>query len=106
MKNNIKSIVVKFWRAMVSRFCVKSTSKLSFENSPSDRVGIHVDFTSILHSLTPLVPRAQCEADLDRLRLFPPMRVLEVQWSQALNLMCEVALTNSTMKCVSLGGSF
>ena len=32
-------------------------------------VGIHVDFTSILHSHTPLVPRALCEANLDRLRL-------------------------------------
>jgi hypothetical protein len=24
---------------------------------------------------------------------FPPMRVLEVQWSQTLNLMCEVAFS-------------
>ena len=27
-------------------------------------------FTSILHSDTPLVPQAECEAYLDRLRLF------------------------------------
>ena len=47
-------------------------------NSPSDHktwsirchVGTHVDLTSILRSHTPLVPQAQCEANLDRLRLF------------------------------------
>ena len=46
-----------------------------FENNLSDHeiwsirchVGIHVDFTSILHSPTPLVPQALCEANLDRL---------------------------------------
>ena len=72
-----------------------------FENSPSDHepwsirchVGIHVDLTSILHSNTPLVPQVLCEANLDRLRLFPPMRVFEVQWSRALGLVCEVALS-------------
>jgi hypothetical protein len=49
-----------------------------FENSPSDHetwsiwwhVGIHVDFTSILLSLTPFIPRALCEVNSDRLRLF------------------------------------
>ena len=49
------------------------------ENSPSNHeirsirrhVGIHVNFTFILQSHTPLVPQAQCEvANLDRLRLF------------------------------------
>ena len=48
------------------------------ENSPSDHetwsiwchIGIHVDFTSILPSHTPLVPQALCEANLDLLRLF------------------------------------
>ena len=47
------------------------------KNSPSDHitwsirchVGIHVYFTSILHSHTPLVPQAYCAANLDRLRL-------------------------------------
>ena len=33
-------------------------------------VRIHVDFTFVLHSHTPLVPQAWCEANLDRLRLF------------------------------------
>ena len=37
--------------------------------SSSCHVWIHVDFTSILHSLTPLVPQAECEANLDRLYL-------------------------------------
>jgi hypothetical protein len=49
-----------------------------FENNPSDHetwsiechVEIHVDYTSILHSHTPLVPQAECEANLDRPRLF------------------------------------
>ena len=57
-----------------------------FESSPSDhetwsiecRVGVHVDFTSILHSYTPLVPQAQCEVNLDRLRLFHQQEVLEM----------------------------
>jgi len=70
-----------------------------FENSPNDHetrsiryhVGIHVDFTSILHLLTPLVPQVRCEVNLD----FPPMRVLEVQWSWALSLVCEVALDHN-----------
>ena len=65
---------------MVSRFGVRPTSKRWFlKNSPSDHetwcigchVGIHVEFTSILHSRTLLVPQAKCEeADLDRLRRF------------------------------------
>ena len=47
------------------------------KNNPSDHetwsirchVGIQVDFTSILHSHTPLVPQAECEVNLDRLHL-------------------------------------
>ena len=49
-----------------------------FENGMSDHemwsiwchVGVHVDFTSILHSYTPLIPRAECDANSDRLHLF------------------------------------
>ena len=49
-----------------------------FENSSSNHetwsiwchVEIHVDFTSILQSHTPLVPQAECEANLDQLCLF------------------------------------
>ena len=56
--------------AMVYRFCFRSTSKRWFlENNPSDHktwsirsdVGIHVDFTSILHSHTLLVPQVSYE---------------------------------------------
>ena len=73
-----KSTVASSWSAMVSRFCVRLTSKRIFENNPSDHeiwsiwshARIHVDFTSILHSHTMLVPWASCEANLDRLRLF------------------------------------
>jgi hypothetical protein len=52
--------------------------EVAFENNLSDhetwsiwwRVGVHVHFTSVLHSYTPLVTQAECEADLHRLRLF------------------------------------
>ena len=58
--------------------CQAYLQEVVFEMSPSDHktcsirchLGILVGFTSILHSLTPLVPQAQCEANLDRLRLF------------------------------------
>jgi hypothetical protein len=53
--------------AMVFRFCVRPTLKRwVFKNNPSDHetwsiwchVGIHADFTSILHSNTLVVPQA------------------------------------------------
>ena len=55
-----------------------SSEEVVFENSPSDHetwfigcyVSIHVDFTSILHLHTPLVPQAYCEVNVDRLHLF------------------------------------
>ena len=40
-------------------------------------VGIHVDFTSILHSRTPLAPYVWCEVNLDRLRLFHQWELLK-----------------------------
>ena len=57
---------------MISRCCVRPTlEEVVFENNPSDHkpwsihkchVGIHVDFTSILHSShTPLVPHSKRE---------------------------------------------
>ena len=78
IKHN-KATVVSIRGAMVSRFYVRPTSKeVVFGNSPSDHetwfvcchVRVHVDFTSILDSHTPLVPQALCEANLDWLRLF------------------------------------
>ena len=96
-----KLTVVGIQNVVVSRFRVRSTTSKKWflkkiqvtiheTRSIWCRVGIHVDFTSILHSLTPLVPQAQCEADLD-----PRMRVLEMKWSRALSLslVCEGALT-------------
>ena len=58
--------------------CQAYFQRMDFENNPSNleiwfiwsRVGIHMDFTLILHSHTQLVPRASCEANLDRLHLF------------------------------------
>ena len=57
------------WSVMVSPVLIRNLGlppSSGFENSPSDHetrsirshVGIHVDFTSILHSHTPLVPQA------------------------------------------------
>ena len=89
-----KSIVVNVHCVMVSRFC---------ENSPSDHetwsirchyVGIHVvDFMTILHSHTYSVgPSSVVWSELGPAPPFPPIRVLEVVWSWALSLVCEVAL--------------
>ena len=52
-----------------------------------------MDLTSILHSRTPLVPGAECEANLGPALPFPPMRVRKVHWSWALNLVCGVAMS-------------
>ena len=77
MKDN-KSTIVSVRSAMVLWLCVRPTSKTWFwKISPSDHetwptwchVGIHVDFSSLFHSHTPLVPQAWCEANLDRLHL-------------------------------------
>ena len=63
----IQPTVVRFQSAVVSRFCVRPTSKrwllkiaqVTMKHDPFwGHVGIYVDFTSILHSLTRLVPRA------------------------------------------------
>ena len=79
MINFIKSTVMRFHSAIVSYFCVRHTSKRQFlrivqgimRDGPFDcHVGIHVDFTSILHSHASLVPQALCEVNLDRLHLF------------------------------------
>ena len=70
---------MRFLSAMVSVFCVRSTSKKWFlKIIPCDHetrsiwchVGVHVDFTSILYSHISLVPQAQCEANLDQFDLF------------------------------------
>ena len=60
---------------MVARFCVRPTSEkwfwetiqVTMERGPSQCC---VDFTSILHLLTLLVPQAQCGVNLDQLYLF------------------------------------
>jgi hypothetical protein len=92
-----KSTVVSFLSATVSWFCVRHTSKRWFFNIvqvimkhvPFDaiiHVGIHVDFTSILYSLSPLVPQYFRVKWPWTAPPFPPMRVLEVQWSHAFNV--------------------
>ena len=85
-----KPIVVSVWSVMVSRFCVRPyMQEVVFENNPSDHDPFDAmqesmqtlhpsscipilrwSFTSILHFITPSVPQAQCEANLDRLHLF------------------------------------
>ena len=105
-KNITNQRLWAFRSVMVSWFWVWPTSKRWFwENSPDDHetwstrchVGrnpcwlcIHLAFTHT-YSVGPSSV-VWNEANLDRLRLFPPMRVLEVQWSRALSLVREVAL--------------
>ena len=71
------------------------------QNSPSDHetwsIGYHVDFTSILHSqfhihILHWSLKRSVWSELGPAPSFPPMRVLEEQWSRALSLVCEVAL--------------
>jgi hypothetical protein len=102
---------------MVSRFCIRLISKRRFlkivqmtmKHDPIRcHVGIHVDFTSILLSHTPLVPQGSCEANQARDRLFHQWECLKCndghglsvscvrwpKWSRALiRLVCEVAST-------------
>ena len=78
MIKSYKSAVVRFQSATVSRFCVRPTSKRWFLRSPSAyeawsiwcHVGIHVDFTSILHFLAPLVSQSVEWTDIGFLCLF------------------------------------
>ena len=98
-----KPMVVSVWSAMVSRFCVRSTSKRWFWEqckwpcnmihwmpcrSPC-RLYIHLAFTY------PVGPSSIVWSELGPSPPFPPMRVLEVQWSRALNLQCEVAFSTT-----------
>ena len=62
------------------------------KHDPIDGVGIHIDFTSILHSLTPFGPSSLVWSELGPAPPFPPMRALEVKWSRALSVVCEAAL--------------
>ena len=69
-----------------------------FQNSPSDHeiwsiwchVGIHVDLTYSVG------PSSIVWSELRPAPPSPPMRVLEVQRSHAISLVCEVALNQST----------
>ena len=73
-----KPIVVSDHSAMVSRSCVRPTSKRWFLNLVQVTMKYDqsmprrnpCDFTSILHSHTSLVPQAQCGVKLSRLCLF------------------------------------
>ena len=74
---------------------------MTFEDSPSDHetrsiryhVGVHVDFNTHLVFTYFVGPSSVVWSELGPAPPFPPMRVLEVKWSQALSLMCEVALS-------------
>ena len=70
-----KSMVLSIWSAIVSRFCVKPTSKRWFFNivqmpMKHDLFDAMQDSMQTLHPSC-MVPRAQCEANLDQLCLFP-----------------------------------
>ena len=86
-----------------------------FENSPSDHetrfIWCPVEFTSILHSHTQLVPRAYCEANLDWLHLFHQWECLNciglglsiscVKWPSACYLYHNQGLGISEMSSLS-----
>jgi hypothetical protein len=77
--------------AMVSWFCVRPTSKRWFlihlmpYRNPC-RLYIHLAFT---YSVSPSIV---VRSELRPAPPFPPIRVLEVYWSRALSLVCEVTL--------------
>ena len=80
---------------MISRFCVGPTSKkwfIKIVQMTIKHVGIHVEFTSILPFTYFVGPSSVVCSELGPAPPFPPMRVLEVYRSQALSLVCEVAL--------------
>ena len=70
------------------------------ENSPSDHetwsirclVGIHVDFIHLAFTYS-FGPSTIVWRELGPAPPFPPMRVLKVEWTWALSLVCEVAIS-------------
>ena len=103
IKYNI-STIMRFQSAMVSWF---------LRNSPSDHetwpiwfhVGILVESNIHLAYAYSVGPSSVVWSELGLAPPFPPMRVLEVQWSHALSLVCEVALSVTSrhlvFKCTS-----
>jgi hypothetical protein len=102
-----KSMVVRFWSAMVSRFCVWPTSKrwlsktiqVIMTHDPFDVMyksmktyNIHLAFTYSID------PSSAMWSKLVRALPFPPMRVVEVQWSCALSLMCECGPSSGSLR--------
>jgi hypothetical protein len=88
---------MRFQSVVVSRFCVRPTSKRWFSKTIQVamehvsiwcHVGIHVDFTSILHSLAPLVDP------------FNQRECFEVQWTHALILRAALHLEAGPICCV------
>ena len=99
-KNRINQRLWTFGVPWSPGFVLGLSPRGGFWKNPSDHetwsirchVGVQVDFTSILHSHTPSVgPSSVVWSELGPVPPFPQMRVLEVWWSRALNLMCEVA---------------
>ena len=92
--------MIKKKNTMVSWFCVKLTFKRWFLKITQKtwnmihlmacrnpcRLYVHCAFTYFVG------PSSVMWSELGLAPPFPPMRVLEVQWSHALGLMCEVAL--------------
>jgi len=96
-----KPTVVSVQSAMVSQCCVSPTSKRwflkivqgSMKHDPfmpcrnPCRLYIHLAFTYSVG------PSSVVWSEFGLAPPFPPMRVLEVYWSRALNLVCEMALS-------------
>jgi hypothetical protein len=86
--------VVLCWAYL--REVVFENNQVTMKHDPFDAIeeSIHVDFASILHSLIYSVgPSSVVRSKLGPAPPFPPMRVLEVSWSLALDLVWEVALS-------------
>ena len=97
--------LIKKWLAIPERhsllvFASSLPLAVVCEKSPNDHeilfvcchVRIHVNFISIVHSLTLLCPSSTMWSELGPTPPFPPTRVLKVQWSRALSLVGDVAL--------------
>ena len=87
---SIQSVMVSQW------FCVGPASKRWFLKTVQVTMkhGIHLAFT---HSIG---PSSIVWSELGLSPPFPPMRVLEVQWSRTLSYVYEVALSLRTLFCL------
>ena len=94
---------------MVSQFCVRPTSnrwfltiiQLTMKHDSFDAMWeFHVDFYIPLAITYSVGPSSVVQSEFGPAPPSPPMKVLKVQWSRALGLVCEVILNEKNMKKV------